>query len=320
VAAANSLEAIAAANERTKSPEKRAAFEQAAKQKAARAARAAAYGLTKMLADAGIDTVGDEVVQRAIEWCEENSTTHVDEIVKFDAVDEFVAALQLKSLPGKKLRAHLQPAANQASQVLESHRAHESHKPRSPPPAGGGMSLVPLREGPVPATPFKLQTTFPPIIFSYCTKTDGGLGEEHVWRLANFLKDNGIHSFNGKQVDAGEDWMQKWLGKMPEASVCIAMLSPEYFKSGPCKEEIYAAAREGLTILPVIFEKPPELKRGFFGKSDEDREKGNFVRQKLGNWLPTPDKGLFQDNWAANLQELLAQVRKSTEDLIEEVD
>ena len=73
-----------------------------------------------------------------------------------------------------------------------------------------------------PSTPFALQTSFPPVIFSYCTKTDGGRGEQRMWQIANFLKKHGIASFNGKQVEVGEDWMQKWLGKMPEADVCLA--------------------------------------------------------------------------------------------------
>ena len=90
------------------------------------------------------------------------------------------------------------------------------------------------------------------MISSYCTKTDGGRGEQRMWQVANFLKRHGIASFNGKQVKAGEDWMQKWLGKMPEADVCLAMIGPDYFKSGPCKEEIYEAMREGKHIIPII--------------------------------------------------------------------
>ena len=76
-----------------------------------------------------------------------------------------------------------------------------------------------------PSTPFALQTSFPAVIFSYCTKTDGGRGEQRMWQIANFLKKHGIASFNGKQVEVGEDWMQKWLGKMPEADVCLALLA-----------------------------------------------------------------------------------------------
>ena len=53
-----------------------------------------------------------------------------------------------------------------------------------------------------PSTPFALQTSFPSVIFSYCTKTDGGRGEQRMWQVANFLKKHGIASFNGKQVKA----------------------------------------------------------------------------------------------------------------------
>ena len=157
---------------------------------------------------------------------------------------------------------------------------------------------------------FDLQTDFPAVIFSYCSKTDGGRGEQRMWQIANFLKKHGIASFNGKQVRTGEDWMQKWLGKMPESDVCLALIGPDYFTSGPCKEELYATAREGITILPIIFETPPPMKKGFFGTSVDDREKGNFVKTKLGNYLPTPDQGLFQDNWETNLAALLAEVKK----------
>ena len=62
------------------------------------------------------------------------------------------------------------------------------------------------------SAPFRLQEFFPPVIFSYCTKTEGGRGEERTWQLANFLRSHGITSFNGKQVEGGEDWMQKWMG------------------------------------------------------------------------------------------------------------
>ena len=42
-----------------------------------------------------------------------------------------------------------------------------------------------------PSTPFALQSSFPSVIFSYCTKTDGGRGEQRMWQIANFLKKHG---------------------------------------------------------------------------------------------------------------------------------
>ena len=38
---------------------------------------------------------------------------------------------------------------------------------------------------------FDLQTDFPAVIISYCSKTDGGRGEQRMWQIANFLKKHG---------------------------------------------------------------------------------------------------------------------------------
>ena len=95
-----------------------------------------------------------------------------------------------------------------------------------------------------PSTPFALKSSFPPVIFTYCTKTDGGRGEQRMWQIANFLKKNGIASFNGCQVKAGEDWQTKWFGKMPEAKICILILSEEYFTSKACVKECVEVAAD----------------------------------------------------------------------------
>ena len=131
-----------------------------------------------------------------------------------------------------------------------------------------------------PTTPFALQTSFPPVIFSYCTKTDDGRGEQRMWQIANFLKKHGIASFNGKQVEVGEDWMQKWLGKMPEADVCLALISGPYFESGPCKEEIYKTARE-------------KIRNKYVGqwKDDKKHGQGTYTWADGGKYV-----GQFKDN------------------------
>ena len=36
------------------------------------------------------------------------------------------------------------------------------------------------------------QTSFPPVMSSYCTKTDGGRGEQRTWQVASFLERHGI--------------------------------------------------------------------------------------------------------------------------------
>ena len=143
-----------------------------------------------------------------------------------------------------------------------------------------------------PSASFTLKTSFPPVIFSYCTKTDGGRGEQRMWQIANFLKKHGIASFNGKQVEAGEDWMQKWLGKMPEADVCLALISGPYFESGPCKEEIYKTAREKIPILPIIFETGDKL---YFTGTSNTFPSGNKVTHGAQCEVMGPADGQWKD-------------------------
>ena len=48
----------------------------------------------------------------------------------------------------------------------------------------------------------------------------------------------------------------------------------------------------------------------YLGPPFQRRKLENFIRQKIdGNWIPPPDQGLFQDNWAKNTATLLARVK-----------
>ena len=48
----------------------------------------------------------------------------------------------------------------------------------------------------------------------------------------------------------------------------------------------------------------------YLGPPFKRRTIENFFRQKIdGNWIPPPDQGLFQDNWAKNTATLLARVK-----------
>ena len=111
-----------------------------------------------------------------------------------------------------------------------------------------------------------------------------------MWQLANFFKKHGIASFDGKQVEVGEDWMQKWLGKMPDevadASRCSAPTT-----SSRARQGLYETATQVRPILPIIFETPPPLKKGYFGRTTSART-GNCVAMRHGNWLPTPTRAL----------------------------
>ena len=62
-------------------------------------------------------------------------------------------------------------------------------------------------------------------------------------------------------------------------------------------------------IIPVCLE-PIKMGKGFLGSTKEERRQASFIRAKLdGNYLPPPDLGVFQDNWAGNVQELIRRVK-----------
>ena len=61
-----------------------------------------------------------------------------------------------------------------------------------------------------PSTPFALQTSFPPVIFTYCTKTDGGRGEQRMWRIKTF---ESAKSKGDKYVGQYKDGKRHGIGK-----------------------------------------------------------------------------------------------------------
>ena len=119
-------------------------------------------------------------------------------------------------------------------------------------------------------TPFPRASDFPPVILSYASKSRGGKGKDDMWAIANVLREAGIDSFNGYMVAGGEDWQLEWFGFLPEAKVCILILSPdEYFKSKACVNECWEALKaEGVEILPIQFGLP-NMSGRFLGTSPQ---------------------------------------------------
>ena len=104
------------------------------------------------------------------------------------------------------------------------------------------------------ATPFPQEEDFPKVIISYATNSNNNRGKDDMWAIANVLRKNGITSFNGYQVRPGEDWQAKWYGKMPEAKLCVLVLSKEYFKSKACVNECFEVLKNRKVIpLPIQF-------------------------------------------------------------------
>ena len=75
-----------------------------------------------------------------------------------------------------------------------------------------------------------------------------------------------------------------------------------------------------MLIIPVIIATPPPgLRRGnterYFGATEAEAskldniEKGNVVSMHTNNWLPPPDRGVFQDDFDSNCAELVDLIK-----------
>ena len=65
------------------------------------------------------------------------------------------------------------------------------------------------------------------------------------------LKGVNIDSMTGLHVPVGEDWktyMEKLSGRFSKARLMIVIVTPAYFKSKPCLEELFHALDKGYRI------------------------------------------------------------------------
>jgi len=72
-----------------------------------------------------------------------------------------------------------------------------------------------------------------------------------MWRLHKRLEQKGFACFNGKQVPAGEDWRVWWAGKTLTCVVVVPILSPPFFDSEACCDELTFAKNKSRIIIPV---------------------------------------------------------------------
>lgn len=163
----------------------------------------------------------------------------------------------------------------------------------------------------------------PKLITSYATKAAGGFGLDYTWALSNMYKTAGIPEFQGRMVMGAENWQEQWYGILgiPDGvEAAVVHLSVEYFRSEACVEELRAICKKFKSdrIIPVIvgegfsMAKMQELvmQCDFLGKPFQRQKIAGLFHSKIdGNWFPTPDKGVFQDDWKANTQTLMRKIR-----------
>ena len=98
-----------------------------------------------------------------------------------------------------------------------------------------------------------------------------------------------------------------------EAQVAVVMFSSMFFKSKACTDELIAICeKDGLNrrVIPV-FVGPMDMSSDFLGTEKKKKRDAAFIRTKIsGNCIPPPDMGLFQDNWDANIEALIARIKE----------
>jgi hypothetical protein len=101
-----------------------------------------AMGLLPVLESLKLDS--DETIAAAVSWCGENGAESVAHIVQTGFVDDFVSALRLKSIPGRRLKAALQPLDSLASQLSRRGERPASSRPqvRGSPLCSGSTAAV----------------------------------------------------------------------------------------------------------------------------------------------------------------------------------
>ena len=108
---------------------------------------------------------------------------------------------------------------------------------------------------------------WPEVIISYATGTrnkwtgyshdlDGegcGPGMMYCHLLVRQLARAGIPCFTGLHVEGGYNW-HVYFDKLRRAKVMIVVMSPAFFKSAPCFHEQLEARKNGLQVIPLLFE------------------------------------------------------------------
>lgn len=117
----------------------------------------------------------------------------------------------------------------------------------------------------------RTKSYWPRVMISYATgsrdKIDGegcGLGMQYCHLIARHLDRGGISCFSGLHVSGGQDW-KVYFEKLEHADVMLAVLTPAFYTSAACLEEMAAARANNLTIIPLLFELRPDGKAPWEG-------------------------------------------------------
>lgn len=192
----------------------------------------------------------------------------------------------------KVKRAAKRQAAPAQTTNSASHGGADAAAPASAAAANGAL---PAAWASLPTSIFPPSQAFPEALISYQTNSTGEqLGKHWVWALAHELRDHNIATFNGYQVQSGENWVTEYFGVIPECKVLVAMLSKSYFQSRACLKELITAIEQEKPVIPIFLE-AVNTEGHFLGESTQQIKLANLIRIMVlsRNCVPPPDQGFF---------------------------
>lgn len=154
------------------------------------------------------------------------------------------------------------------------------------------------------------------VLISYATRLgpadDDEQGLDVMLKISETLKANNIEVYHGKMCPPGLDWKSEWFGRVKSCKAANVMLSPAYFQSKQCVQELGKLDNLVHKIIPIVVGSGvgEALKTDFCGSSEVEKREANATRTLLtGNWLPPPERGTFQDAFDVHVEELVSVVK-----------
>lgn len=165
-----------------------------------------------------------------------------------------------------------------------------------------------------------LDEYYPDVVLSYATGSRSGLdgagagpGMVHVSALMHALFDKGIQSYSSLTLTSGRHWLafkMRLAFRGRARKVVVALLTPAFYQSEACLQEVSFAAEFGIRVVPVVFERGyPGQDEQWPGASTPDQQLMVHRAQRvLSSRNTIPARGVFVDNVHHNFAEVLQQI------------
>jgi hypothetical protein len=120
-----------------------------------------------------------------------------------------------------------------------------------------------------------------------------------MYKLADALQAEGYTVAHGKMIPGGSYWRDCYAAWVKDCRSFVPILSPSFFASKACRDELRYADEKGRPILPVLGEP-------FGAEALADLSGCEMI---LGRCNRVPDQGWFDDDFSRNLEALIEAIR-----------